>query len=168
MTALIDETIEYGPSNRMKRHPDYHFAQGTPIQLEELIYLCKFHESEPARTISFALGRTESTLQNTVSRLKRDGMYDDLKKGWDRRIGIGDEDMTETIERTAERGRLLKTIAVYSPGRNGRMKHEVGFVVSRTRPFQDILTIAEHEDVCKKARLSRYGQSLFDSCFKNW
>ncbi|BAQ11332.1 hypothetical protein OXB_2861 [Bacillus sp. OxB-1] len=86
---------------------------------------------------------------------------------------LGQEEAMMTEIQVAEqpqavRGRLMKTIAVYSPGRRGRMKHEVGFVVSRTRPFRDVEQITEHEEVCKKARLSRYGQSLFDSCFKNW
>ena len=77
--------------------------------------------------------------------------------------------MIDTLERPqVGRGRLLKTVAVYSKGRYGKMKHEVGLVVSRTRPFEDVRQIVEHEEDCKKARLSRYGQSLFDSCFKNW
>lgn len=48
------------------------------------------------------------------------------------------------------------------------MVHEVGFVVSKLRKRGDLTTVVQQTAAIKKSSLSRYGQSLFDACFKGW
>ena len=73
--AVVDDGISYDSHGRMHYHPDFHFNHGAPFTEEELEYLCKFYEVDTARSLSFALGRTERTLRTKVDQLKKTGMY---------------------------------------------------------------------------------------------
>lgn len=48
------------------------------------------------------------------------------------------------------------------------MDYNVGFVVSKYRKYGHLTSVVNQRDSSKNARLSKYGQSLFNSCFKNW
>lgn len=71
----------------------------------------------------------------------------------------------ELDQPTAERGKLLNVFGVI--GEDG-LHHKAAFVLSRGRSHKDLLTVLEQERKSKKARLSSYGQSLYESCFRNW
>lgn len=82
----------------------------------------------------------------------------------------GGEDLVDIAEEiveqpTAERGKLLNVFGVI--GEDG-LHHKAAFVLSRGRSHKDLLTVLEQERKSKKARLSSYGQSLYESCFRNW
>lgn len=71
----------------------------------------------------------------------------------------------ESDQPSAERGKLLNVFGV--TGTDG-LEHKAAFVFSRGRKHADLLTVLDQEEKSKKARLSKYGQSLYDSCFRNW
>lgn len=48
------------------------------------------------------------------------------------------------------------------------MVHRVGFVVSKRRRHGDWTKVVQQTAAIKNSSLSRYGQSLFDACFKGW
>lgn len=82
MAGVIDKTVQYDQSGRMKYHPRYHTRHGKKFTDEELIYLCKYWESDDIRDLSFALGKTEMTLASKMTDLKKTGKYE-LYKNWE-------------------------------------------------------------------------------------
>ena len=74
-------------------------------------------------------------------------------------------ELEELEQPTAKRGKLLNVFGVI--GEDG-LHHQAAFVFSRGRKHADLLTVLDQEEKSKKARLSKYGQSLYDSCFRNW
>ena len=84
MTEYEIDGITFDDQGRMQYHPDFHPNHGEKMSKEELAYLCKFYEVDHARTMAFALGRTEHTLRAKVNKLKKAGLYDYYKKMWDR------------------------------------------------------------------------------------
>ncbi|HZG81586.1 MAG TPA: DNA-entry nuclease [Brevibacillus sp.] len=83
--AVVDDGISYDNHDRMQYHPDFHFNHGAPFTEEELEYLCRFYETDTARSLSFALGRTERTLQTKVYQLKKSGKYQAYIDRWNSR-----------------------------------------------------------------------------------
>lgn len=86
------------------------------------------------------------------------------------RVGKVESEMEAVVEQeveqvASERGKLLNMFGV--TGDDG-LEHKVGFVFSRGRKHADLLAVLQQEKESGKARLSGYGQSLFDSCFRNW
>ncbi|GLC88230.1 DNA-entry nuclease [Lysinibacillus piscis] len=71
--------ITYDKFGRMNYHPDFHFAQDKPFSESNLEYICKFYEVDDARTISFAIGKTEQTIRAKVTELKENGLYEYYK-----------------------------------------------------------------------------------------
>ncbi|MEK4351286.1 DNA-entry nuclease [Paenibacillus sp. FSL R5-0475] len=76
--------ITYDGSNRMNYHPEFHFAHGKRFSQEDLEYLCTFYESDNARSLSFALGKTEHVCRNKYSSLKKAGLIEFYKKSYER------------------------------------------------------------------------------------
>lgn len=74
-------------------------------------------------------------------------------------------ELEELDQPSAERGKLLNVFGII--GEDG-LHHKAAFVFSRGRKHADLLLVLDQEEKAKKARLSKYGQSLFDSCFRNW
>lgn len=173
MEALIDETIEYDKQGRMKYHPDYHFAHQKHFTEEELLYLCFFYEKDDALTLSFALGKTTMTLADKKKNLVKAGTFGKYKRQWESQFEkeSGETEMVdieevEVVEQPkSDRGKLLNVFGV--TGEDG-LTHQAGFVFSRGRKHADLLAVMDQEEKSKKARLSKYGQSLYDSCFRNW
>lgn len=77
--------IEFDKLGRMKYHPEFHPMHRHPFTESDLEYLCKYYETDPVRTIAFALGRTEHTLLTKISMLKKRGLYEyykNLNRHW--------------------------------------------------------------------------------------
>lgn len=72
---LIDPTVKYDKLGRMIAHPVYHPRTGKPWTLEEMIYLCKFHEYDGMKDISFGIGRAEKACQQKLVYLRKSGEY---------------------------------------------------------------------------------------------
>ena len=79
------DDIKINNYGRMVYHPDFHFNHGKKFTEAELEYLCKFWESDGRRVMSYALGKTEVTLQQKVNVLRKQGKfeyYKNLNKYW--------------------------------------------------------------------------------------
>ncbi|MGM0806484.1 MAG: hypothetical protein ACQET8_17220 [Bacillota bacterium] len=90
LRQVEEDGIMFDGHGRMKFHPDFHFSHGESFTDCELEYLCKYYEVDHARTLSFAMGKTEGTLRSKVDYLKKNGLYDyykNLNKHW---IGVSD------------------------------------------------------------------------------
>jgi len=77
--------ITYDKQGRMSYNPEFHFAHGKPFTESDLEYICKFYEVDEARTISFAIGKTEHTIRSKVDLLRRKGLFEyyrTLNKHW--------------------------------------------------------------------------------------
>lgn len=80
-----DDGITYDKQGRMGYNPEFHFAHGKPFTESDLEYICKFYEVDEARTISFAIGKTEHTIRKRVDILKKQRLfehYKNLNKYW--------------------------------------------------------------------------------------
>ncbi|HBT71434.1 hypothetical protein ACE1MS_09605 [Lysinibacillus sp. fkY74-1] len=65
----------------------------------------------------------------------------------------------------SKKGTLVSLVTMtFSDG----MVHRVGFVVSKRRRHGDLTKVVQQTAAIKNSSLSRYGQSLFDACFKGW
>jgi hypothetical protein len=73
------EKVEYDQNGRMLYHPVFHPNHQKPWTESDLEYLCKYWEVDHHRTLAFALGRTEQTLEKKVSILKKRGLFDYYK-----------------------------------------------------------------------------------------
>jgi hypothetical protein len=65
--------IEYDDYGRMRYNPDIHFAQFEPWTDDDLDYLINWYEIIGLEEMSFALGKTESTIKHKVYKLRRTG-----------------------------------------------------------------------------------------------
>lgn len=82
---MENTAISYDNLGRMRYHPEFHFSHGKPFSESELEYICKFYEVDHTRTIAFAIGRTEHTVQTKVTSLRKKGLFDyykNLNKHW--------------------------------------------------------------------------------------
>lgn len=80
---MTDKTITYDRFGRMEYHPGYHPNHCKPFSDYEISYLCKFWDVDDRMDMSLALGRTETTLSNRVSRMKKDGSFEMYKNKYD-------------------------------------------------------------------------------------
>jgi hypothetical protein len=71
----IVDGITYDSLGRMQYHPDFHPNHGKPFKLDEIIYICKYHQTDDIRSLSFAVGRTEHTVASKITSLRKDGLY---------------------------------------------------------------------------------------------
>jgi hypothetical protein len=82
---LIDESIEYDACERMKYHPEFHFSHGKPFTESDLEYICKYCGVDDTRTLAFAIGKTEGTVNRKLTELRKRGLfgyYKNLNKYW--------------------------------------------------------------------------------------
>lgn len=63
--------------------PKYHFNHGKSLSEMELSYMCKFIKVDGARSISFALGRSEVSLRVRHADLVRTNRHKYYIKMWD-------------------------------------------------------------------------------------
>lgn len=78
--------IEYDGSLRMKYHPEFHFSHGQPFTQEEMEYLCTFYGVDDARTLSFALGKTEHVCRVKFAKLKAAGLVGHYRLAYRRKL----------------------------------------------------------------------------------
>lgn len=82
---VIEGDIQLDCCGRMVYHPEFHHNHRKPWSVEDLEYLCKFYEKDHRRSIAFALGRPEGSIQTIVAKLRKDGLfeyYKNLNKYW--------------------------------------------------------------------------------------
>lgn len=77
------EDITYDHYGRMNYNPELHFAHGKRFTEEEKAYICKFYEFDGAEFVSLALGKTEKTIYQYYSQLKKQGLIEHYKRKWD-------------------------------------------------------------------------------------
>lgn len=65
----------------------------------------------------------------------------------------------------SQKGTLISLMTMRFPD---GMVYKVGFVVSKRRRYGDLSTVVQQTAAAKHSSLSKYGQSLFDACFKGW
>lgn len=67
---------------RLLYNPEYHFNQGKPWTKEELTYLCSMHRNMHGgmKSLSLAIGRTETTCATKIGYLQKQGRYEYYKK----------------------------------------------------------------------------------------
>jgi hypothetical protein len=85
---LIDG-ISYDSYGRMEYHPDFHPNHLVNMNAEEFEYLCYFWEYDSARTMAYALGRTENNLRSSVYKLKQSGRFDMYKQQFTQKLTGG-------------------------------------------------------------------------------
>jgi hypothetical protein len=73
--AEQEECITYDEGKRMDYHPLYHDRQGQRWTVEELQYLCTWHDIDGLNKVSLALGRTVKTIATQLMNTKKTGMY---------------------------------------------------------------------------------------------
>lgn len=73
--------------------------------------------------------------------------------------------MKKVYRRWGGTGRVVRTLCFK---REDGVDHKVFFVVSKYRRKGDYEKVMAQEAMAAHAKLSSYGQSLFDSCFKGW
>jgi hypothetical protein len=73
--AEQEERITYDEGKRMDYHPLYHDRQGQRWTVEELQYLCTWHDIDGLSKVSLALGRTVKTIATQLMNTKKTGMY---------------------------------------------------------------------------------------------
>lgn len=76
----IDCGFRFDKNGNLMYHPDYHPNHGKPYTDEELEYLCKFYGCDDMRSISFALGRPEASLQTKLTKIKKVGKIEYYKR----------------------------------------------------------------------------------------
>lgn len=67
------EDIKFDKSGRIKYNKDIHTNQGKPWNKEDLEYLITWYEFISREEMSFALGRTETSIASKVSSLRKLG-----------------------------------------------------------------------------------------------
>lgn len=83
-----DDGLVYDSSGRVQYNKEYHFSQGNTWTLEELEYLCMYINYDEARTLSFALGKTEGVIREKYRTLKNRGDDEFYKKAFKKRHGL--------------------------------------------------------------------------------
>lgn len=78
--------IEYDKYYRMKYHPDFHPNHGRAFTTEDLEYLCMFYQHDDARTMSFALGRTEHVCRSKYASLKKKNLVEYYRERFKRQL----------------------------------------------------------------------------------
>lgn len=75
----MDDEIQFDKFGNIKYHPNIHRKHGIPLTIEEQEYLCKYFEHDGKTSMSFALERTEKTLETKVGKLRKNGQFDYFK-----------------------------------------------------------------------------------------
>lgn len=74
------EPCHYDGHGRMTFHKDYHPNHKAKWSFEELAYLATFYEHDGRNHVGLALGRTDSTVSDKYSELKRSNQLEKYKK----------------------------------------------------------------------------------------
>jgi|GEM_PF-1400546 len=71
--------VQYDRLGRIKYNPQIHKNHGKEYTVSELAYLCKYYQKGNTKTLSMDLGRTETSIQYQLSKLRRTGQFDFFK-----------------------------------------------------------------------------------------
>lgn len=74
----MDEVV-YDRHGRMVYNPEYHPNHRKPFTVDDLIYLCKYNDVDGPKLMSMALGKTEMTVANKITHLRKVGLYEYYK-----------------------------------------------------------------------------------------
>lgn len=85
----VIDGIEYDRHYRMKYHPEFHFSHGKPFSQDDLEYLCMFYGVDDARTLAFALGKTEHVCRVKYAKLKQAGLIQHYRNCYMKRLEAG-------------------------------------------------------------------------------
>jgi aspartyl/asparaginyl-tRNA synthetase len=75
-----EEGVTYDKASRMNYHPSYHDRQGEEWTVEEIQYLCTWHDLDGLNKVALALGRTPKTLSSQLGNVRKLGMYHHYRK----------------------------------------------------------------------------------------
>jgi hypothetical protein len=70
------EALSFDEASRMNYHPLYHDRQGQTWTVEELQYLCTWHDVDGLNKVGLALGRTAKTLSSQLGNIRKNGLYE--------------------------------------------------------------------------------------------
>ena len=76
--------VEYDKQGRLKYNPLFHPNHKGKWNMEDLSYVCRFYDYDEISSISLGVGRTPQTIANTVSEMKKDGLFTHYKELYDR------------------------------------------------------------------------------------
>ena len=74
------KVFQYDRLGRLKYHPELHENHRKAWTVEDLEYLCKFHQSCELNDMSLALGRPATACAMKISYLKQQGQYEFYRK----------------------------------------------------------------------------------------
>lgn len=66
--------LEFDGYGRVKYNSEIHYNQREPWTMDDLNYLIEWYDKIGGEEISFALGRTETSIYQTVLKLRRKGI----------------------------------------------------------------------------------------------
>jgi len=93
----MDEVV-YDRKGRMMYNPKYHPNQGKLYTIDEMIYLSKYSDIDGLKSMSYALGKTETSISNKITLMKVSGQYDFYRS-------LTDEQWENILERKTRHGR---------------------------------------------------------------
>ncbi|TYS91927.1 hypothetical protein [Rossellomorea aquimaris] len=76
----LKEGVTHDKASRMNYHPIYHDRQGEEWTVEEIQYLCTWHDLDGLNKVALALGRTPKTLSSQLGNVRKLGMYHHYRK----------------------------------------------------------------------------------------
>lgn len=71
----MKEKLEFDKCGRLKYHKEFHFSHRKPFTESDKEYICKYHDFDDLRTLSFAIGKTETAIATLISKLKKSGKF---------------------------------------------------------------------------------------------
>ncbi|MDB1924097.1 hypothetical protein PMY56_13450 [Clostridium tertium] len=85
--------LEYDRYGRMAYNSELHFNQGKPWDKEDLEYLIQWYDIIGMEEMGLALGRTEATVADKVSKLRKAGIMPKSTKRFHLKLLRGDKDV---------------------------------------------------------------------------
>lgn len=75
-----DGGIKFDRNGRMLYHPEFHPNKGKPYTEDDLEYICKFCHFDDLRSLSFAVGRPETSVRVIIANLMKEGKFGYYKR----------------------------------------------------------------------------------------
>jgi hypothetical protein len=82
----VIDGITYDSQGRMQYNPSFHTNNGTSFTTEEIEYLCTYFHVCSRREMSYALGRTETSVITKYQILKKQGLIEHYKSEYLRKL----------------------------------------------------------------------------------
>lgn len=94
----LNNEIRYDQYNRMQYHPEFHTKHGEKFTTEDLEYLSMFYGVDKCRSLAFGLGKLESVITAKYNYLKRKGLINFYRKGYQRKYEAYNATVCEGME----------------------------------------------------------------------